>query len=360
MWSSTLGAVTATITRPWHPSARARYHPGVSAYLLLALIFLWAPRSVEAAQPERLPSPLASQIHPLGYYSLPLDPASRKLATLGLLDGRPALLMFGSGFTFTTLDRSVAKYFDGLPNVADQLLDPFWGRISGSNWFVIRRLDLSRAQFTNLPVQFKDLSTGAKHIKNIYNGVLGADFLNRSRALICCDERRLLLRGQPSSAEEQRKLEEILRSAGYTEVTMDGTRLPTWMVPVRMNNVDFKMVVDTGSDITTLDKRKANAAKIQPAWGPNAMDLAGIDGHQGTFSRAIVKNFRIGEYEEREYRFLVGDMSPWSLQPTDSSPDSASASGEDPSCLLGLDYLRSRRAVIDFQAGKLWLHPPGK
>ncbi len=87
----------------------------------------------------------------------------RQKTTLGLLDGRPALLMFDSGFTFTTFDRSVAKYFDRLPKVADQLLDPFWGRVSGSNWFVVRRLDLARAQFTNLTVQFKDLSMGTKH-----------------------------------------------------------------------------------------------------------------------------------------------------------------------------------------------------
>lgn len=321
--------------------------PGILALFLLPLLAnAWKPSP-----------PVSAEFVKLGFYPLQLEADTPVPLIWGTVNRNRALLLVDTGFTFTTMDRTVVPEFEPVPAEAARQMGPLLGPSAGTNWFVIRRLTLSRAEFLNLPARILDLRIGHEE-QSRQNGVLGVDFLKQYHALIFCGEGRLLLPGHSGEQLDSKQLEEILRSAGYTEVAMEISPAAVWMVPARIEATEFKLLVDTGATRTLLDADFAKELKVRArGFGTK---VSGVENRETKARRATVHDLQIGSFSAPDSKLMLGNAKLWNpgyggkLLPR-FSESFASLRG-----MLGYDLLKEYAAVIDCHGGKLWLHARAK
>lgn len=323
---------------------------------VLGLLLLSLTPRLAAGRKSAL-EPVLSEASRLGFYPVDWEPDGSAPMIWGTVNRNPAQFLVDTGFSFLTIDRQVVREVEPLPADAARQMGPLLGPAAGTNWFVIRRLTLSRAEFTGLPARIMDLRLGQEDQVRA-QGILGVDFLRRQQAIILCGESRLLLKTHPLTRAAQDNLAGLLRGAGYTEVMMEALSMQAWLVPVHIGEVEFKMVVDTGAARTLLDATFAKELSLKGrGFG---LKLSGVENRETKAHRTTVKDFRIGSFSAPDSKMMLGNAGLWNPAKGVQLPPEIASPLRSMQGLLGFDFLRKHSAVIDCQGGKLWLRSPGK
>ncbi len=169
------------------------------------------------------------------------------------------------------------------------------------------------------------------------DGFLGLGFLQKCAAIIDLPNARLYLK--PPGSGRTLQLGPALKALGYFSANFDLTDSGL-VVDVSINGVPGKMMVDTGSDITTVDSRFAAQAKLHTyRSGLRFKDAAGVEIES---AMADPTSFRVGGIEVLQTKL---DVEPISF---------FRASGGKLVGLLGMDVLGQSWGIIDFAQHKIY------
>ncbi len=311
------------------------------------------------ARLESTPLPLAKALIQMGYYSLPLESDFSAPMILGSVNRSPVYMMVDTGFTFTTVDRSVAGHLEPLPRVNGGFRSSRFGALPGTNWSMIRRFTLNRAEYFNIPAQIRDLRQGHEKQIALEQGVLGEDFLARNGAIILCGENQILFKAQRIAHGDLVQFDERLRRVGFTGVELEALPMNVWVVPVQIGGTNLKLLVDTGAVTTLLDERVSKNLGLQKRWG-FSVKLTGVESRETKAQRMTAKDFRVGSYLATETPLLIGNIEAWSATNEGTGSPDLGVGRLPFSGMLGFDFLQKHSAVIDCERGKLWLRKTGR
>ena len=311
------------------------------------------------ARPESKPLFVAKALTQMGYYSLPLESDFSAPIILGTVNRNPVYLMVDTGFTFTTVDRSLAGHLEPLTGVNGGFHRSRFGALPGTNWSLIRRFTLNRAEYFNIPTQIRDLRQGHEKQIAFEQGVLGEDFLARNGAIILCGENQILFKARRIAPGDLFQFDERLRRVGFTGVELEALPMDVWVVPVQIGGTNLKLLVDTGAVATLLDEHVSRNLGLQKRWG-FSVKLTGVESRETKAQRMTAKDFRVGSYLAAETPLLTGNIEAWNAT-NEGMGLSGQGVGRLPfNGMLGFDFLQKHSAVIDCERGKLWLRTTGR
>ena len=309
---------------------------------LLAAAFLTLP--VTAAPPTRqLVSSGALQ-----YEALPLiRSAQNHLLVRAEINGKPALLGVDSGAPVSAIALNRRAYFGMAPISAKSSLP---SRLSINGAFnsvaIARNLRLGALNLVDEPMVMVDLgglrNSSKKNRANEIDGILGADILFPTKALLDCQRQILILKINPSVPGTVPGF----NFSGFRSIPMhvsDGFNL---YVDGSVNGIKAKLMVDTGAFTTLLHSRFVRRMKIPMRDTP--FSSSGVNLKQRGVQVATISRFSIGSMDMRDKDVgvinLEGLIHGGLL---DASPPVAG--------LLGSEILRRHHGIIDFGTKTLYL-----
>jgi predicted aspartyl protease len=306
---------------------------------LFAAAFLALPAT--AAPQSRQPSPSGA----LQYEALPLiRSAQNHLLVRAEINGKPALLGVDTGAPVSAIALNRRAYFGMAPISARSSLP---SRLSINGAFnavaIARNLRLGALNLVDEPMVMVDLG-GLRHSskRDEIDGILGADILFPTKALLDCQRQILILKINPSVPGTIPGFD----FRGFRRVPMhvsDGFNL---YVDGSVNGKKAKLMVDTGAFTTLLHSRFVRRMQIPMRDTP--FSSSGVNLKNRGVQMATISRFSIGSMDMRDKDVgvinLEGLIHGGLL---DASPPVAG--------LLGSEILRRHHGIIDFGTKTLYL-----
>jgi len=169
------------------------------------------------------------------------------------------------------------------------------------------------------------------------DGFLGMGFLQKCAAILDLPNARLYLK--PPGSGRIPQLGPALKSLGYLSANFELTRVGL-VVDTSIDGVAGKMIIDTGADVTTIDRRFAAQAKLRTyRTGTRFKDASGVETEAEAADPA---SFKIGGMEALRTKM---DVLPTGVY----GPSGGKLIG-----LLGMDFLGQSWGIIDFAQHKLY------
>jgi predicted aspartyl protease len=157
-------------------------------------------------------------------------------------------------------------------------------------------------------------------------GILGLPFLGRYVVDIDYPARRLVLHERAGGAAAC----EICAADGAIPLTPLNGGLPG--VPVTVNGIAMKALLDTGASRTILNERAVAALGLAEAGTGEAFAQAAIAVGGGTPRQHAVSHFALPVFRTLGL-------------------------ADEPALILGIDYLSAGRLALDLEGGKAWFRP---
>ena len=177
-----------------------------------------------------------------------------------------------------------------------------------------------------------------------FDGIMGEDFLRLYRAVIDCTRQLLYLNLGPVRKDN---LPAVLIPNGWTRVPMAEVD-DHFVVPCVINGFTCRLIVDTGSSFTVLDKTLLRAIKV----GSHALPVDGglIGNEMGEQRLVQLHKLQIGDY-------VADDVQMTALENLSSALVSEREGRTEDTIigLLGADTLGFNGAIIDLGGNALYL-----
>ena len=184
----------------------------------------------------------------------------------------------------------------------------------------------------------------------VYDGLLGENILRHYHAMVDCGRLVLYLNMDPA---KQLNLSSSFIRHGWTRVPMADIG-NDFTVPCVLNGHKFRLVVDTGTPVTNLDRNLLAAARIGSHDLPLRSGLIGTQVRQAGL--VDLDHLQIGDYTATNLRMTATTQSLAAF----GGPQDSSTGGPIVG-LLGGDTLASNGAVVDIGNKALYLkHVPSK
>jgi predicted aspartyl protease len=304
--------------------------PALLAGALLAVPSVAAPRPADGA---------------LQYEALPLiRSAQNHLLVRAEINGKPALLGVDSGAPVSAIALKRRAHF-GLAPISSKSSIPARLSINGAfnSVAIARSLRLGALNLVDEPMVLVDLGGVRRSSKNDeIDGILGADILFPTKALLDCQRQILILKINPSVPGTIPGFD----FSGFRRIPMyvsDGFNL---YVDGSVNGKKAKLMVDTGAFATLLHSRFVRRMRIPMRDTP--FSSSGVNLKQRGVQMATISRFSIGSMDMRDKDVgvinLEGLIHGGLL---DASPPVAG--------LLGSEILRRHHGIIDFGTKTLYL-----
>ena len=307
---------------------------------LLAAAFL-ASSATAAPQPRQQPA-LAGALQ---YEALPLIRSPQNhLLVRAEINGKPALLGVDTGAPVSAIALNRRAYFGMAPITGKSTLP---SRLSINGAFnavaIAHNLRLGALNLVDEPMVLVD-SGGLRHSskRDEIDGILGADILFPTNALLDCQRQILILKINPSVPGTIPGFD----FSGFRKIPMhvsDGFNL---YVDGSVNGKKAKLMVDTGAFATLLHSRFVRSMQIPLRDTP--FSSSGVNLKQRGVQMATISRFSIGSMDMRDKDVgvinLEGLIHGGLL---DASPPVAG--------LLGSEILRRHHGIIDFGTKTLYL-----
>ena len=175
------------------------------------------------------------------------------------------------------------------------------------------------------------------------DGILGADILFPTKAVLDCRRRLLYLNGDPDSGDPIPGV----NYRGFQSVPIQVSDGYNLYVAGAINDRPARLMVDTGAYLTMLDADFAKRAKIGGV--RTRISAQGIGKSSGEISLAVFPSLRVGSYEIKRGSATVGVLDPEAIgRGTDS----------EVAGLLGVEHLAMNSAIFDFVTRTMYLRPP--
>jgi len=310
---------------------------------------LSAPRSsADRDRPRRFASSTATAPQALQFQALPLERSRQNhLLVRAFINGKPALLGVDTGAPVSAIAISRLRYFGLTPAVANSEI-PTRLQINGAfNGVVIARtLQLGALTLIDEPMVAVDLGSSTKAARlmreQAIDGILGADVLFPTQAVLDCRAQMLILKIDPRiegsvPGMDYRGLSRvpIQVSPGYN-LYVDGT----------FNGRRAKLMIDTGAFTTLLHQRFVRGMKIPLRDTP--FSSTGVNLKQRGVQMATISSFTVGSVNMQSKEVGVIDLEGLVRSPL--------LNGSTPVAgLLGSEILRRHSGIIDFGTRTLYL-----
>jgi predicted aspartyl protease len=282
------------------------------------------------------------------YVALPLERSRQNhLLVRVFINGKPALLGVDSGAPVSAIAIQRRQHFGMKPLPGSSKL-PLRLNINGAlnSVAIARTLQLGALTLLDEPMVMVDLSNSSKaaraHKEQEIDGILGADVLLPTKAVLDCKAQLLVLKMDPDlpgpiPGFDFRGFRGVpLRlSSGYN-LYVDGT----------INGTAAKLMVDTGAFTTLLHRRFVRRMKIPLRETP--FSSAGVNLKERGVQVATIQRLSIGNVKFRKKEVGVMDLN--GLIHDDLLDASPPVAG-----LLGSEILRRHHGIIDFGTRTLYL-----
>jgi predicted aspartyl protease len=307
------------------------------AALLAALVF--ALPAIAAPRP-REQAPAGA----LQYETLPLiRSAQNHLLVRAEINGKPALLGVDSGAPVSAIALNRRAHFGMVPATSRSGIP---SRLSINGAFnpvaIARNLRLGALNLVDEPMVVVDLGGIRSSRRDEIDGILGADILFPTKALLDCKRQILILKINPSVPGRIPGFD----FRGYRGVPMHVSESFNLYVDGSVNGQKAKLMVDTGAFATLLHSRFVRRMKIPLRNTP--FSTSGVNLKQRGVQIATISRFSIGSMDMHD-----NDVGVINLEGLihggmlDASPPVAG--------LLGSEILRRYHGIIDFGTKTLYL-----
>lgn len=165
--------------------------------------------------------------------------------------------------------------------------------------------------------------------------------------IIDCTRQMLYVNPNGPTPGVSQKVAEFLGARGFTRVPMRRNANGHLDVPGALNGHPARLIIDTGSGVTTIDKRAAGAAGIGVA---GTQFAATSGGKVQSIGNATVKELKIGDFTISNAQAEVVTEAAEVAQRQRSEDSNAG--------LIGAEYLGFNFAVIDVGDMALYLRHP--
>jgi len=282
------------------------------------------------------------------YEALPLVRSHQNhLLVRAYINGKPALLGVDTGAPVSAISLNRRQYFR-LAGISSDSKLPTRLQINGAynNVAIVRRFRLGGLNLVDEPVVTVDLSGSSRAARVLHeeeiDGILGADVLFPTQAVLDCNKQLLFLKVDPDApggmpGVEYRGLQKmpLLLSEGYN-LYVDGA----------VNGAPARLMVDTGAFATLLHRgfvRQMHIPLYDTPFSSSAVNLK-----QRGVEVARIQRLSVGKIDIMGKDIGVIDLEGLIHRGLlHSSPPVAG--------LLGAEILRSHHAIIDFGTRTLYL-----
>ena len=263
------------------------------------------------------------------------------------INGKPALLCVDTGMPFSAVAMERAAYF-GLTPVGAKSEIPARVRVNeGFNAVrVARSLQLGALNLIDEPLVVLDLGGSLRAAREMgepaIDGVLGADILFPTHAVLDCRAQTLILKLDPAVRGNVPGLD----LTGYSRVPMHVSAGRNLYVDGRFNGQRAKLMVDTGACDTLLHQPFVRRLKLPLR--DSTIISAFVNMRQSDVKFATISRFSVGSVNLHSKNVGVvnlGGLVGGGL--LESSPPVAG--------LLGSEILRRHNGIIDFGTRTLYL-----
>jgi len=242
-----------------------------------------------------------------------------------LIEDQKVDFLIDTGCTHCTIDEGLAKDL-GLQLQESGHIKTMFGEMEAHST-TLAKLDLGGFLIKHLPVHVNDGPT---------QGTLGLDLLVYCHAVF--DARAGVLHVQPPQGA-QPSIDSHLLSQGYTRVALV-FRNNALFVPVKIAGREVVALLDTGCNLSLLDKDFSNLAKIRQIRTRSRVEDA--DGNTQSVYKVELDSISLGSFSLP--KTLMG-----------SSSVAKRSSEPHPAMVLGLDLLTLHHAIIDLANGAIYL-----
>jgi hypothetical protein len=274
--------------------------------------------------------------------AIPVETESHQLLTRGAIDGHPVRVLIDTGSYISFIWRSAAGRLGlrliGAPRIR---LFGLGGESRVDTAFVEElRVEAFTVKGLRLPVA-GDVSSGVDFI-------FGEDFL--SRGSVEFDLRHGLVRTMETSGCTPAELPYWAQTYSMADLIASPRDAQAIRVNVVLNGHAVRAQIDSGSSVSLLTKSVADSVGVHYL-GANA-EVVGIGRRSLQTWIADVQSFKLGDETINNTQLRVAQLGKYQTMERIGSRIPVAA-GTEPSMLLGMDFLRAHRVLIDNATRKI-------
>ncbi len=282
------------------------------------------------------------------FQALPLERSKQnQLLVRAQINGLPALLGVDSGAALSAVSLSRRAHFRmSVPPDTSKI--PARVRINGGfgRVTIARQLRLGSLILLDEPMVAIDLSSPARAAREFHeqelDGILGADVLFPTRAVIDCDAQVLFMKIDPDTPGTVPGI----NHRGWKDVPIRVTKGWSLYVDSNLNGKAAQLMLDTGSFTTLIHRPFARKMRIPLRNTPYASGAVNLK--ERGLQLATIRRFSVGRFLVKGKE--VGVMDLRGLIHGDLLKGTPPVAG-----LLGSEFLRRNHAIIDFGTRTLYL-----
>ena len=313
-----------------------------TGWAVFLLAFLSSVQAMTRAERERL---LADSNHLLqglqkaGYLTMACEPDHNIMRVKVKVNDTPADLCVDTGATRTVISESIGRRAGLLsesPATETTILGVFGTQTRSQRSIRLDRLTLGPVRARNLPVVIRSGAYG------LVDGLLGLDSLVQLGAVVDFGAGVLHLR---RSSVPPGAVADILASRGYLRIALTNG----CAARLTIREMEGWAEIDTGSHFSMIDRSLVRELHI-PRFGTRYR-ISDVTGETRELEGIRLKDYQIDGTVPGPFDFAVVDMK--EIRSAQEKPDGHLLFG-----CLGADFLTLNRAVIDCEAGQLYLPGP--
>jgi hypothetical protein len=324
---------------------------GATGLIVLATVL---PLHAEKKSTETGNDEVKAYLSNQGYYPLPLELEKTKtrefLAIKTRISNSKATLYIDTASVWTRIDSYTARRLKTPDEMGITLVDSTFGPITnevGKNGrlVVLPELHLGEAAFQNQPV----VATGVKTELWSPDGFVGCDFLVRNHCILDCGRRMLYFRQERPPKEIFSARFNSLKQSGYGRVPVKLQAGVGLVCSIVISNTTVPVALGTAAGtVKVLDSSVATECGLSSMKGLFFHERLLGGGYFETEAHMLAPfRCRMGEWEFTS-RFSAADLSGFGMG--HKGPGKVDG-------LIGLEWLASVKALIDFDAAEVWIKP---
>ena len=266
------------------------------------------------------------------------------LTVKGSANGHPVRFVVDTACPVTIIDSAAYPKLAGTdPSAVGRTFYPKTLAYRAAATGSIADLRIGGKPLGRVPVGITSLDTVLGRSQPDAEGILGSDLLLRCNAIIDLKRGTLVL--DPDSAQKEALAQRIAHE-GYTAVAMTPTSGLHLAVPCVLSNVPQRLIVDTGSPGTVVQRALLNSSElVRPS---RVSYLKTLGGGGTTVAWLPLQNWSIGDFPVDSAVVETGNFRGGIF--TERTRNGGQVAGQ-----LGLEPLAHFRALVDFGARKIYL-----
>jgi predicted aspartyl protease len=273
---------------------------------------------------------------------IPVATDSNQLLTRGAIDGHPVRVLIDTGSNMSFIWRSAAERL-GLRSIGRTRMRLFGlgGESSVDATFVEElQVQVFTVKGVRLPV--------AGDLPSDIDFIFGQDFLARSSVEF--DLRHGVVRTMKTSGCSPAELPYWAKTYSMADLIASPRDAQAIRVNVVLNGHAVRALIDSGSSVSLLTKSVADSIGVRYI-GSNAR-VVGIGRRSLATWIVDVQSFKLGDERINNTRLLVAELGKYQTMQRIGSRIPVVA-GTEPAMLLGMDFLRAHRVLIDNATRKM-------